>query len=272
MGLWRDALEVILPLRIWIGKRLFGKVGSSPSRIIVRISPTRIIKWPCDPPELEAMSYVAANTDIPLPRLYRSYRWHGKLALEMEYIEGGKPLQSCWAELSVEQKREVVMNLSAYITQLRALKPAKNAGISSTEGGPCRDVRVSTWRLFGPFEDVASFHELIRGGMPIEASRDTFTDKVVDIHQRDYKVRFTHGDLNSLNVLIREGKIASIIDWECAGWYPEYWDYTKALYNMFRLPEFHEMLREKLDRYDAEFEAERFLWRWFDQPLDQQGA
>ncbi|KAI7283103.1 hypothetical protein KC345_g3098 [Hortaea werneckii] len=272
MGLWRDALEVILPLRIWMGKRLFGKVGSSPSRIIVRISPTRIVKWPCDPPELEAMSYVAANTDIPLPRLYRSYRWRGKLALEMEYVKGGVPLVSCWAELSVEQKQKIVTDLSSYIKQLRALKPAKNFGVSSTEGGRCRDVRVGTAKLFGPFEDVASFHKFIRGGLPAGAFRDTFGDEFVEIHQRNYSVRFTHGDLASLNILIREGKVASIIDWECAGWYPEYWEYTKALYNMVYAPEFHKMLQEKMDKYDGELEAERALWRRFDQPLDQRGA
>ncbi len=24
------------------------------------------------------------------------------------------------------------------------------------------------------------------------------------------------------------GRVTGIVDWECAGWYPEYWEYTKA--------------------------------------------
>jgi len=33
---------------------------------------------------------------------------------------------------------------------------------------------------------------------------------------------FTHGDLSSLNVLVRGDQIVGIIDWETAGWYPSY--------------------------------------------------
>ena len=42
-----------------------------------------------------------------------------------------------------------------------------------------------------------------------------------------------------------------------------------AHYNSVLLPEFYEMLREKIDRYDDELKAERALWRWLDQPLDE---
>ena len=28
--------------------------------------------------------------------------------------------------------------------------------------------------------------------------------------------------------------MTGIVDWENAGWYPEYWDYTKALFEGFR--------------------------------------
>lgn len=33
----------------------------------------------------------------------------------------------------------------------------------------------------------------------------------------------------SLKYLVDNGgKISGVVDWECAGWYPEYWEYTKA--------------------------------------------
>jgi len=40
--------------------------------------------------------------------------------------------------------------------------------------------------------------------------------------------KFTHGDLNPFNILVREGKVVGIIDWEFSGWYPRYWEYTSA--------------------------------------------
>ena len=39
---------------------------------------------------------------------------------------------------------------------------------------------------------------------------------------------FTHGDLSSLNILACGDKVVGIVDWETAGWYPSYWEYTTA--------------------------------------------
>ncbi|KAI9038535.1 aminoglycoside phosphotransferase family protein [Aspergillus affinis] len=50
----------------------------------------------------------------------------------------------------------------------------------------------------------------------------------VSSHDRDWPIMFTHGDLSSLNILVRGDDIVSIIDWETAGWYPSYWEYTTA--------------------------------------------
>ena len=38
---------------------------------------------------------------------------------------------------------------------------------------------------------------------------------------------FTHGDLTPRNLLIKDGRIHALVDWEFAGWYPEYWEYVK---------------------------------------------
>lgn len=32
------------------------------------------------------------------------------------------------------------------------------------------------------------------------------------------------------NILVENGHISGIIDWEQAGWYPEYWEYVKAMW------------------------------------------
>jgi Ser/Thr protein kinase RdoA (MazF antagonist) len=40
----------------------------------------------------------------------------------------------------------------------------------------------------------------------------------------------THGDLSSLNILIRDDTVVGIIDWDTTGWLPYYWEYTMALH------------------------------------------
>lgn len=256
----------MLALRLWLGGKIFGPVGI----VGARVTPTRMIKWNCEEPELEGLRYAAANTTIPVPRLYRVHRLNHKLALEMEFFPGCETLQVCWRNYTYQQKQAIVDEIAGFIKQLRTLEPPSPQRVSSTDGGACRDIRVSTVKRFGPFDDTAAFHECIRGGILQDYVKEAFGEKVMQVHQRQYKICFTHGDLGVQNILVRDAKVVAIIDWECAGWYPEYWEYTKAHYNWALLPEFYEMLRQRIDRYDDELEAERFLWRRFDQPLDEE--
>ena len=56
---------------------------------------------------------------------------------------------------------------------------------------------------------------------------------------------FTHGDLSSLNVLVRGDKIVGVIDWETAGWYPVYWEYTTAS----QVSPMNSFWREEIDKF-----------------------
>lgn len=48
-------------------------------------------------------------------------------------------------------------------------------------------------------------------------------------------IKFTHGDLHPSNIIVSSEsngnpKIVAIIDWHQSGWYPDYWEYNKALW------------------------------------------
>ncbi|KAL3442965.1 hypothetical protein BJX65DRAFT_298602 [Aspergillus insuetus] len=44
------------------------------------------------------------------------------------------------------------------------------------------------------------------------------------------KFYFTHSDLHPTNLLLENGRLSAIVDWESAGFRPEYWELTKATY------------------------------------------
>ncbi len=50
------------------------------------------------------------------------------------------------------------------------------------------------------------------------------------ISSQVHKIVFTHADLRPANIIVKNGHIVGIIDWEMAGWYPEYWEFAKAFY------------------------------------------
>ncbi|KAL7269000.1 hypothetical protein RUND412_008355 [Rhizina undulata] len=118
----------------------------------------------------------------------------------------GERLDLVWNHLSEAEKRE-------YLTQLR--------------DSQCHDPRVDG-HGFGPFQDHETFHSFLHGGFD-DACGNADLQKVINgQRERTYRSVLAHGDLAPRNVIVSNGKIASIIDWETAGWYPEYWEYTTA--------------------------------------------
>lgn len=58
----------------------------------------------------------------------------------------------------------------------------------------------------------------------------SFSDDLTDILPRSSVSVFTHGDLTPRNVMVdNAGRIAGILDWENAGWYPDYWEYANIM-------------------------------------------
>lgn len=101
--------------------------------------------------------------------------------------------------------------------------------ICNTVGEACHDPRIQGGQQIGPFKDEAAFNQTLRYSG--------------DAARRGHKIVFTHADLNPRNILVdrmvqpdgsRGWKVTGIVDWETSGYYPEYWDYTKAMFEGFR--------------------------------------
>ncbi|KAE8328041.1 kinase-like protein [Aspergillus sergii] len=238
----------LLSIRLRIGRKVFGTVG----RLGVRTSRNRIVKGPCEVAELTALQYVARHTNVPVPEI------------ELEYIRG-MDLQRAWlgGYLSPAQKKQMVSEIAGYIEQLRRLEPPRKeiVGSASLEGG--LDYRIGFFP-FGPFQTHEEFHCFLRKNIP--DSTKVFSQEVTDCHSRSYRSRFAHADLCPRNIIIDNGRVVALIDWEFGGWYPEYWEYTKAHYVQLNMPDWYEGLESALTRYDEELKAERTLWTQCDQP------
>ncbi|KAL4946372.1 hypothetical protein BDV06DRAFT_136956 [Aspergillus oleicola] len=258
--------SLLLPIRLCIGRRLFGTV----SRHGVKVSRRRLIKGPCDESELAAMEYVAKHTSIPIPKVYNSFRHADRIYIEMEFVRG-TDLQAAWLHglLTPEQKQQLLTEISGYIDQMRSLKPPhpEAVGSASPVVGKCLDHRIGSWP-FGPFQKHEEFHSFLRRNLALEYSTASFGQEVTDCHSRQYRSCFTHADICARNIIIENGKVAAIIDWETAGWYPEYWEYTKAHFVRLEMSDWYEGLESLLHRYDDELKAERALWRRCDTPGD----
>ena len=74
-----------------------------------------------------------------------------------------------------------------------------------------------------------------------------------------HRILFAHGDLRPHNIMVKDGNVAAIIDWERSGWYPEYWDYAKALLIWHWQNDWTDYLVQILEPYHAEYFMHSFL-------------
>lgn len=86
----------------------------------------------------------------------------------------------------------------------------------------------------GPFFTVKDFNDwfsyLPQSWLPTSKK---YNDPYRSLLPDDGVIKFTHGDLHRGNIIISSSKparIIAIVDWAQAGWYPDYWEYCKALY------------------------------------------
>jgi aminoglycoside phosphotransferase (APT) family kinase protein len=228
---------------------------------IFRLGPKAIIKIGPPLSEAQAMDFVAKNTNIPVPRILSVFTAKGEVHIVMEYIRAPL-LRDCWEVMSWEQRKSIVVQLRDFILQLRALTPLHPGKIHAAGGAEFElyDPRQQN-KPFGPFETVDQFHEFT-GVNYLRQHIDeypTFQSAFEKCAECTYGTKFSHGDLAPHNVMVQDGKVVCIIDWECAGWYPEYWEYTSCFRSNDLYTSFWDMMKEEMEPYPDELEIDHCL-------------
>lgn len=137
------------------------------------------------------MTYIAENTDIPVPKLVCVSEDDDAVILITEIIDGVD-----LGDLTKEQQEIVKQELTKHLNTLHSLR-------SRYVGGPSGLV-IPPHRVL---------HKIHRDEWKVSPSeRDEFV--------------FCHNDLNQSNVMVDpiSLKRKAIIDWEYAGFFPEYFD------------------------------------------------
>jgi hypothetical protein len=126
-----------------------------------------------------------------------------------------------------QPRRKLLLKNLLAIKQLRLLEPPQRGAVASAEFKQCLDYRIG-YTPIGPFLNHEEFHSFLRGHVPLESCTKVYGESVTRCHTRQYRTSFSHADLFPRNTIVRDGKNVAIIDWQFAGWYPEYWEYIKA--------------------------------------------
>ncbi|KKY23587.1 putative phosphotransferase enzyme family protein [Phaeomoniella chlamydospora] len=182
----------------------------------------------------------------------------------------GSILRDLWHTMTDGEKKTVLDDFAEILGQLRCVQAPEGSMIGAVDGiGPAADLRAGGTELGGPFTSECDFNEWLVSLIHPE-SRQYFSDFFVETIRSSlaglsaHRIRFSHGDLGMHNILVEGGRITGIIDWEYAGWYPEYWEYVKMI-QFSRDKQFLCWCQQCWDiggskvRYDREFVVDNML-------------
>ena len=245
-------------LRIWLAVhayKSFHCVG------VCRFGPRSVLKFTAVTRVAEAanIEYIGHNTTIPVPRIQDVFIIGHRTYIVMDYINGSE-LTYASKTLSQEQRQGICSQLKEYIAQMRVLKPTNAGRLEAADGSGLFDIRLAS-NPFPPFASVEEFHARLGHEFVLKSPNHRHMWSHFElISQRKYTTIFTHSDIAPRNILIKDGKIAAIVDWESAGWYPEYWEYSRWAVSNYNSPRMWQDLRDDvLDPYPDELKVDEYL-------------
>ncbi|WPH01061.1 Hypothetical protein R9X50_00389600 [Acrodontium crateriforme] len=221
---------------------------------------------------MRAIKDAFPQNKVPVPELFGWRRYRDRNFIYMSLIEG-KTLHVAWPILTETEKRSISARLSRIIVDLHQITCTifSDALIRSINGGAVQDRFFEFNYEGGPFASIQSYNNwLVAAGTRQTPQLEGYMDGPFrEFFPDKGNVYFTHGDLTLTTIMVSEisgcMSVTAVIDWEQAGWYPEYWEYCKLLCGVDYEHEWREArwANQLMNPFEDEWTAfsEYLLWR-----------
>ncbi|KAF2752748.1 kinase-like protein [Pseudovirgaria hyperparasitica] len=180
------------------------------------------------PPDNEApnIRLIQEKTTIPVPSIVEEWTESNGRHFTVMHRVPGTTLQAMWSKLSRDDKERIAVQTAESLQQLRQLHSHHLASVDMKPLYSAFLFPPDYGIPHGPFasdDDLwAELKKALRG-VPEKACQR--------LRQRMPSTgpfTFTHGDLNSGNIMVENGNLTGILDWEASGYFPVWWEYTAA--------------------------------------------
>jgi len=171
-----------------------------------------------------------AGEGIKVPKVYCAFEKEGCRYMLLEKVKG-KTFRSQWPHLSPQVREKVIQKVRSAVI---CMQKSKRSIICGLEGGPVFHPvlpynRVKDGECIGPFHSLADFHKFMLDRHGSKWSYYGNPQRAIEFDHQFLRspwcsdvINFTHGDLSPFNIMVdKKGRVA-IIDWETAGWWPNY--------------------------------------------------
>ncbi|EIN09492.1 kinase-like protein, partial [Punctularia strigosozonata HHB-11173 SS5] len=177
--------------------------------------------------EASALRFLhATGLNLPIPRLVASFEHLGATYTVMTRIPGISVYEAlCQGPLSLDLQQTIVKEVSSVLEKLQTLRqPHADAGqvMLSASGHDLPDPRYFFETRSGPFPSTTALWAHAGSYNDVQEYEENVDPVTRQIMEAD-PIRYVHADLRTYNVLIHDGHVSGIIDWEDSGWFPSCW-------------------------------------------------
>lgn len=181
---------------------------------------------------LEAMQ-CARLVGVRVPSVKRTIETSGNVYVIMERVYG-QTLEEAWTHLTWLTTLRLAFQLRRFIRRMRTVSSTTAGSLSS---GLCRSVWLDDYYglpLHSNPHAITAFVRFWLDFIPRSQQKTGKQHSIAFCPQDPARLVFTYQDLAPRNmVLDGEGRIW-LLDWDCSGWYPPYFEY--ALMQNFHMP------------------------------------
>lgn len=94
----------------------------------------------------------------------------------------------------------------------RAIEYVWKQRVCSAKGGSLWDVRITSSKRIGPFEDEAGFNDALIEWAEVFIHTQTLS--TIRPRMRDaHRIYSAHGDIAPRNIIIEDGRVNGLVDW-----------------------------------------------------------
>ncbi|KAE8320139.1 hypothetical protein BDV41DRAFT_570309 [Aspergillus transmontanensis] len=187
--------------------------------------PLGLVVKECDHPLRNkgiASRLVEQYTTTPAPHVVDVVE--GKVCLIVTRLHG-QLLADVWPLMSYAAQNQFDDGLNACIAHLRKIPNNTPYKFRHPIASPYLDHRIPDGSA-GPFNSESEFNAHLTSHLSgILAT--IFPGRSIRLDHRSYS---TYSDMHPLSLPVYRGRLSGTVDWECAGYMPEYCEFTKAMY------------------------------------------
>ncbi|KAK4118770.1 kinase-like protein [Parathielavia appendiculata] len=238
-----------------------------------------------DPDEVENLRYINTHAPgVPAPSYLGCLTARQKTYVFVSRADG-VTLESLWPGLSTEHKISIRNQLNDIFRALRDRPYAQDPhqGDKPRFGGftsaICKDMRRQQRLSERAIETEAQFNDFLCHQPGRSAT--AWIAMIRSAMRDDHRLVMTHGDLHPRNIMVKweadgrgsapdqtESKIrvTALLDWELSGWYPEHWEFVKALSTINAHGKLFDWLEylptDAIGSWPVEYSIDTLLDRW----------